>query len=281
MKSDDGVGAVLGDSREAARARSRGGLEAARSGLEPGGPLPGQARFLLSLQPTAGNRAVTGLVQRWRNASGDPGLLKLSRAGADEALPGISADGVSLFGPAQLKDPRRTEERILGEMTAGTGSLTAANSADLIEKMDKDQSFSRARAIAAQTEAESEQLVGALPPAQQANVRAAIRDYVTSSTAIQADARANPNAPNQAVRALDAALAAIRQQIANNAPANDRIVYRSISYPGGGDIPYGQANAGGNVVNIGDFVGDRGFLRPPSTASSCSARSRPDRSRGC
>ena len=49
--------------REAARARRGGGLESARSGLEPGGPLPAQARFLLSLQQSAGNRAVRGLVQ--------------------------------------------------------------------------------------------------------------------------------------------------------------------------------------------------------------------------
>ena len=49
--------------REAVRARRGGGLESARSGLEPGGPLPAQARFLLSLQRSAGNRAVTGLVQ--------------------------------------------------------------------------------------------------------------------------------------------------------------------------------------------------------------------------
>ena len=48
--------------REATRVRG-GGLESARSGLEPPGSLPGQARFLLSLQQTAGNRAVTGLVQ--------------------------------------------------------------------------------------------------------------------------------------------------------------------------------------------------------------------------
>jgi hypothetical protein len=160
----------------------------------------------------------------------------------------------------QMKPPRRTEERILGEMAAGNGSLTAANSDNLIDKMDKDQSYSRARAIAAQIEAESDQLVSALPQPQQTNVRAAIKDYVTSSTAIQNDARNNPNAPNQAVQALDAALVAIRQQLAANQASNERIVYRSISYASGADIPYGQADQLGNIINVGDFVGDKGLL---------------------
>jgi hypothetical protein len=162
--------------------------------------------------------------------------------------------GVATGEKIQMKPPRRTEDRILGEMAAGNGSLTAANSDDLIDKMDKDQSYSSARAIAAQIEAESDQLVSALPPPQQTNVRAAIKDYVTSSTAIQNDARNNPNAPNQAVQALDAAIEAIRQQLAANQPSNERIVYRSISYASGADIPYG------NIINVGDFVGDKGFL---------------------
>ena len=75
--------------REAARARSGGGFE--RGGLdgEPGGPLPVQARFLLSLQQTAGNRAVSKLVQPWRAGSGEAGLLQggfapVQREGAEE-----------------------------------------------------------------------------------------------------------------------------------------------------------------------------------------------------
>ena len=154
---------------------------------------------------------------------------------------------------------RRTEKRILNEMAGGTGDLTDKNSQDLIDKMDKGQSASNARKIAAETEAESELLVSALPPLQQTAVRAAIKDYVSSSVAIQTDARTNPNAVNASVQALDAALAAIRQQITANGGTNERIVYRSISYTSGAEIPYGQA-ANGNIINVGDYVGDLGFL---------------------
>jgi hypothetical protein len=157
----------------------------------------------------------------------------------------------------QRKPPRRTEKRILNEMTIGNGSLTTNNIDDLLDKMDKGQSNSNAHQIAAQTEDEANKLVSSLPQTQQQQVRAAIKDYVSSSSAIQTDARNNPNAPNQAVQALDAALAAIRQKIA---ASNERIVYRSISYPSGADIPYGQADQNGNIINIGDFVGDLGFL---------------------
>lgn len=168
--------------------------------------------------------------------------------------------GITAHSRIQRKPPRRTESRILGEMAQGNGSLSNANSDDLIEKMDKGQTNSKARAIAAQTEAEADQLVGALPDQQQQQVRAAIRDYVASSTAIQTDARNNPNAPGLAVQALDAALAAIRQQLAANNASNERIVYRSISYNSGADIPYGHADQNGNIINVGDFVGDKGFL---------------------
>lgn len=165
----------------------------------------------------------------------------------------VLTKGVSI----QRKPPRRAEERIINEMTTGNGSLTTNNIDDLLDKMVKGQSNSNARQIAAQTEDEANQLVSNLPQTQEQQVRAAIRDYVSSSSAIQTDARNNPNAPNQAVQALDAALAAIRQQIA---ASNERIVYRSISYPSGADIPYGQADQNGNIINIGDFVGDLGFL---------------------
>jgi hypothetical protein len=170
--------------------------------------------------------------------------------------------GVVRFGAGdavQRKEPRRTETRVLGAMGPG-GNLSAQHSQDLSDKMDKGQSTKRARAIAAQTEAESNTLVAGLLPNQQGAVREAIRNYVASSSAIQGDARNNPNAPNQAVQALDAALNAIRQQIAAIGGGNDRIVYRSISYDSGAKIPYGQANDDGNIINVGDFVGDLGFL---------------------
>jgi Domain of unknown function (DUF4157) len=160
----------------------------------------------------------------------------------------------------QRKPPKQTENRILNEMATGTGSLTANNTDDLLDKMGKGQSASKARQIATQIEAEANRLVENLPQPQQQQVRSAIKDYVVSSSAIQDDARATPNAPGQAVQALDAALNAIRQQIAANGASNERIVYRSISYPSGADIPYGQADQNGNIINVGDFVGDLGFL---------------------
>tara|TARA_B100000768_G_C11273877_1_gene374827 strand:- start:934 stop:2007 length:1074 start_codon:yes stop_codon:yes gene_type:complete len=157
------------------------------------------------------------------------------------------------------KVPRRTEKGILDEMATGNGNLINANSDDLVAKMGKGQTSSKARKIAAETEAESENLVQALDGPQQTQVRAAIRDYVSSSSAIQNDARNNPNAVNQTVQALDTALQAIRQQLAANNETNERIVYRSISYPNSDDIPYGQV-ANGSIINVGNFVGDLGFL---------------------
>jgi uncharacterized protein DUF4157 len=173
------------------------------------------------------------------------------------------AEQTAQAGGVQRVETRGTEAGILNDMGPG-GSLTDANSAALIAKMDKDQSAARARAIAAEIETESEQLVAALPADQQTAVRAAIRDYVSSSTAIQNDARDATTGPSVAVVALDAALVAIRQQItvnaASNPDANDRIVYRSISYGASTEIPYGQANTAGDIVNVGDLVGDLGFV---------------------
>ena len=80
------------EARLAARARSVCGVESARSGLGSGGPLPVRGRVALSLQSTAGNRAVSGLVQRWRDGSGEAGLLQgrvapLQRESAEEEEP--------------------------------------------------------------------------------------------------------------------------------------------------------------------------------------------------
>jgi Starch binding domain/Domain of unknown function (DUF4157) len=58
-------------------ARARGdGAGRARSGLESGRLVPGRARFLLSLQSSAGNRAVAGMVQRRREDGGDAGPVR-------------------------------------------------------------------------------------------------------------------------------------------------------------------------------------------------------------
>lgn len=156
------------------------------------------------------------------------------------------------------RQPKQTETRIIGE-AAVAGGLTAGHSQQLIDKMDKKQSLKKARAIATQIEQETSNLVNALPQNQQALVQQAIQDYVSSSTAIQNNARTSPNAVNQSVQNLDAALAAIQGQInANNAP-NSRITYRSITYNNVNEIPYGH-NVNGNIINVGDAVGDRGFL---------------------
>ena len=77
-----------------ARARSGVGGKSAQSGLARGGPLPLQAGLLFSLQQTAGNRAVSGLVQRLRDGSEAAGLLRFApvqregRAEDEESLQG-------------------------------------------------------------------------------------------------------------------------------------------------------------------------------------------------
>jgi hypothetical protein len=58
---------------DAARARS----DLQRRGPEP--ELPVQARWLLSLQSTAGNRAVAGLVQRWHGSSAAPAIQRKAK----------------------------------------------------------------------------------------------------------------------------------------------------------------------------------------------------------
>ena len=84
------------DTREAARPRRAGGFEAARSDLEPSAALPVQARSLLSLQQTAGNRAVTGLMQ------GRFAPVQRESAEEEEPLQGR-------FAPVQLQGPEDEE----------------------------------------------------------------------------------------------------------------------------------------------------------------------------
>ena len=72
-----------------ARARSGVGGKSARSGLARGGPLPMQAELLFSLQQSVGNRAVTRLVQRWRDQLGDgvsPGGLANGYGSRDQVV---------------------------------------------------------------------------------------------------------------------------------------------------------------------------------------------------
>jgi hypothetical protein len=90
---------------EAARARTGRGLEAARSALERGGELAVQARFLLSLQSSAGNRAVAGLAQRWRDGSGDAGLLQEARRN-ETGLPDELKSGIESLSGISLDDVR-------------------------------------------------------------------------------------------------------------------------------------------------------------------------------
>lgn len=73
--------------REAAGVKRRGGSELARSGPKLGEALPLQARLLLSLQQSAGNRAVFGLVQRLRKAPKEEGQMKEASHRAFESGP--------------------------------------------------------------------------------------------------------------------------------------------------------------------------------------------------
>ena len=63
-----------GDNGEAPRARRGGDSQSAALRVDRGGALSARAQLLRSLQSTAGNRAVTALVQHRRNDSGAPRL---------------------------------------------------------------------------------------------------------------------------------------------------------------------------------------------------------------
>ena len=82
------AGRVVGEAhaqsevRDAERPRSGAGRQA-----RPGGALPDQVRLLLPLQQSAGNRAVSGLVQRWRDRPEDSGFAPVQREGAEEEEP--------------------------------------------------------------------------------------------------------------------------------------------------------------------------------------------------
>lgn len=106
---------VQNEAKEASKARADG-PNVVRSGPEPSGRLPVQARFLLSLQSTVGNGAVAGVVQRRREEAGDAdpdrephenktGLADHLKAGI-ESLSGVSLDDVEVHynssQPAQL-----------------------------------------------------------------------------------------------------------------------------------------------------------------------------------
>ncbi len=104
-----------------ANARNRGGPEPAQAD-QPSRGAPPQAQLLLSLQPSAGNRAVSGVAQRLRKPESAPrpndtGLPDGLKSGI-EALSGVSLDDVSVHynsdRPGQLdalalrKAPRST-----------------------------------------------------------------------------------------------------------------------------------------------------------------------------
>jgi len=153
---------------------------------------------------------------------------------------------------------KNTEKKALNS-TGNNDNLTDKKRNSLIDKLkDKDQSSKAARKIAAEIEIESEGLVNQIAnPLDQQRVRKAIKDYVTSSTAIQTEARNNPAVLSQAVTDLDFALNTIRAQMAGG--EKRRITYRSITYDAGvATIPYGL-NVGGNIINVNDFVGDLAF----------------------
>lgn len=191
---------------------------------------PVQVALMMQMQRRQGNRAL----QRWSARQPAPGSVR--------SVPVVQR-------------ARETENQIM----AGTGqgaALSNQNKALLIGKMKGGQELARAREIAAQIEAETAQLIQAVPAVQRGAVENAIKDYVTSSTNIQNNARGDPAGINDSVRNLDAALQAIRAQMTES--QKTRIVYRSISYDSVGDIPYGRAGA--PSISVGDAVYDTGFL---------------------
>ncbi|MFM7888974.1 MAG: DUF4157 domain-containing protein [Pseudanabaena sp.] len=186
------------------------------------------------------------------------------KAAASEQEDNIEQSQMQSFQPnftqrlSIQRETKNTEKKAIAS-AGNNDNLTDNKREALLSKLkNNDQSSSAARKIAAEIELESEQLVSQIAnPVDQQRVRKAIKDYVTSSTAIQTDARKNPAVLSQAVTDLDFALNTIRAQMAGG--EKRRITYRSITYDNGvNDIPYGL-NVNGNIINVNDFVGDLGF----------------------
>jgi hypothetical protein len=186
-----------------------------------------------------------------------------------EAAPGPAPDVARVLAMQQgagnaavarmmvARETKSTEREVLAN-TAPDASLGAEDRQELVDKTRKGQSLAQARKIAAQVETESERLVASIAdPAEQAAVRQAIKNYVSSSTAIQDSARQD-DVPTQNVIDLANALDAIRAQMTEN--EKRKIVYRSISYDALDEIPYGKASASGEQIQVGDTVFDYGFL---------------------
>ena len=100
---------------EAPAAKRARGLEPDRSATRVGEPLLARARLLLSLQQKAGNRAVSRLVQRWREGSKADGLPKgspvpVQRQGPEEEEEPLQGR----FEPVQLQGPEEEEEPLQG-----------------------------------------------------------------------------------------------------------------------------------------------------------------------
>jgi hypothetical protein len=156
-------------------------------------------------------------------------------------------------GGPQVQRVKDTEK----EAMKGGDTLSDKNASALVDKVNTTgQSLERAREIAGKVELESEALVASLPVQQAKDVRAAVKNYIASSTAIQTAARADDDA-DVALTMLTAALETIRAQMTQK--QKQRIVYRSISYDSVADIPYGRTG-GGTTIAEGDIVGDKGFL---------------------
>ncbi|MEM0998579.1 MAG: hypothetical protein AAGN35_16090 [Bacteroidota bacterium] len=154
-------------------------------------------------------------------------------------------------GEVVQRRPYAEEENILGSMNQG--DLTPANVQAMLDLVNKKQSKTTARKIAAETETESAQLVAGLGPQALPNVRQQLLNYVAGSSAIQNDMRAGGNRGAPLVQVMQN----IRGQMAN--AAQPRIVYRMSGYRvGDGGVPYGRQAA--PAINVGDFVADQGFL---------------------
>lgn len=150
---------------------------------------------------------------------------------------------------------RNTEIRILNEIK--NGELTDANSNDLILKMtSKDQTNERGIKIADATERESMLIYDSFDTNTKSKIKQSIQNYTSDSSVINNEARTNPNNPNAIVTILDETLSSFKNKITEN----NRIVYRLIDYTNLSEIPYGKATSDGTIINVGDYVGDLGFL---------------------
>jgi hypothetical protein len=161
--------------------------------------------------------------------------------------------------------PRATEIRFLNALRSG--QLTPQLESDLLNKVGKGQSKSRARDITDITEQEYDQIIAmiqSISPLMAAAIKRAITDYTQDSTEINKYLRNLPGRQDKSgtVTEIDNMFGMYG---ALGFDADTRITYRLASYKAGQVIPYGAAapTGGGAAyapIQVGDTVIDLAYV---------------------